>query len=80
MTLVDEFARKVAVERFGLPLCLHLPIAARDEADIRTFIGDITDIVVPGTPNKALLVHAVPQNEIDFRLPVQRTRTISTPR
>jgi hypothetical protein len=70
MTLVDEFARSQASQRFGLPLCLHIPIAARDELAVRTYVGDVTEVIVPGTPSKALLVNAVMLSEINPRIPI----------
>ena len=70
MTLVDEFARSQASQRFGLPLCLHIPIAARDELAVRTYVGDVAEVIVPGTPSKALLVNAVMLSEINPRIPI----------
>lgn len=70
MTLVDQFARTLATERFGLPLCLHIPIAARDEAAIHSHIGRVVDVLVPGTPPKALLVETTPSAELDAMLPI----------
>lgn len=70
MILVDEFARRHATERYGLPLCLHIPIAARDEAAIHTHVGRVVDVLVPGTPPKALLVEVAPLVERDTMLPI----------
>jgi hypothetical protein len=70
MTLIDEFARRLATERFGLPLCLHIPIAARDEAAIHSHVGRVVDVLVLGTPPKALLVETTPSVELDAMLPI----------
>lgn len=70
MILVDEFARALATERFGLPLCLHLPIAARDEAAIHSHIGQVVEVIVSGTPPRALLVETAPPVELDVTLPI----------
>lgn len=70
MTIIDEFARNVASQRFGLPTCLHIPVAARDETALRTYVGEIAEIMVTGVPNKALLVKVVAQAEINPRLPI----------
>lgn len=70
MALVDEFARRLATERFGLPLCLHIPIAARDEAAIYSHVGCVIDVLVPGTPPKAVLVDTTCPVTIDATLPV----------
>lgn len=68
MSLVDEFARDLATQRFGLPLCLHVPIAARDAAAIHSHVGRVIEVVIPGTPNMALLVETVMQVEINPKL------------
>lgn len=70
MALIDEFARDFATLRFGLPLCLHVPIAARDEEAIHSHVGRVIEVVVPGAPNSALLVETAPQVEINPRLPI----------
>ncbi|MHB8743610.1 MAG: hypothetical protein ACYC9L_10850 [Sulfuricaulis sp.] len=70
MTLVDEFARKQAAEKFGLPLCLHLPIAARDETAIHSHVGHVVDVLASGTPPMALLIETTMQVEIDSTLPI----------
>jgi hypothetical protein len=70
MILVDEFARTLATERFGLPLCLHIPIAARDEAAIHSHVGRVVDVLVPGAPPEAVLVETTPSVELDAMLPI----------
>ena len=68
MIQVDEFARNMATQRFGLPLCLHVPIAARDEAAIHSHVGRVSEVIAPGTPNLALLVEWELEVEINPRL------------
>jgi hypothetical protein len=70
MTLIDEFARRLATERFGLPLCLHIPIAARDEAAIHSHVGCVIDVLDPGTPPKAMLVDTTCSVALDATLPI----------
>ncbi len=72
MLEVDEYAEKMATERFGLPLCLHVPIAARDEATIRAYVGSVSKVLSPGTPNRALLVEIARQPQINKDLAIWR--------
>lgn len=70
MSTLDEFAHDLALRKFGLPPCLHIPVAARDEAAIRSHVGLVIDVVVPGTPNMALLVETPMPMDVDPRLPI----------
>lgn len=72
MIKVDEAARKVATERFALPPCVHVPIAARDEAAVRTYVGKICEVLVLGRPNKALLVEIDSIPRTNPNLPIWR--------
>jgi len=67
---IDARAKEKVLEKSGLPPCLHIPIAARNEDAIIRFIGKISDILVTGSPNKALLVSPYEVPEINFRLPI----------
>jgi hypothetical protein len=68
--LIDETAKGIAVNRWGLPECLHVPIAAVDEDAIRNYVGNIERVVSGRGLRKALLV-AVPEHvEIDPLLPI----------
>ncbi len=67
---VDEAAREIALRRSVLPECLHVPIAAVDEAAITDFIGEIVEVVRPGSPNKALKVRSKPPAPRDPRYPI----------
>ena len=67
---IDEQAKEIAVKKFVLPPCLHIPIAATDENAITKYIGEVMEILVPGKPNKALLIHPHAPPEINVRLPI----------
>lgn len=69
---IDHIARNNALNRYVLPECLHVPTAALNEEAIRTYIGDIVQILAKGTPNKAFLVRAKEPPPIDDRLPIWR--------
>lgn len=69
-TLIDEHAAKVAIERYALPPCLHVPIAARDENAVRKYVGGISKVLVPGTPSRALLVEVDRHPQGDDDLPI----------
>src|ERR1043165_8276100 len=68
--LMDNAAREVALTRWALPECLHVPIAAVDENAIATYIGEIEQILVDGSPRKALLVRTKEPPPIDTRFPI----------
>jgi hypothetical protein len=67
---IDEDARALAVTRFALPLCLHIPIAAKDEGALQRFVGRIETVLTGDRPMKALLVRAYDLPEQDARLPI----------
>jgi hypothetical protein len=68
--LVDHAAREIALTRRALPDCLHVPIAAVDEAAIKTYIGDIECVLAHGSPRKAFIVKIKEQPSADLRLPI----------
>jgi hypothetical protein len=68
--LTDEAAKEVALRRWALPECLHVPIAAVDEEAIRNYIGIVEQVLIGGSPNKALLVIVPEMREIDPLLPI----------
>ena len=68
--LVDETAKGIALNRWALPECLHVPIAAVDEDAIGNYVGDVERVVSGRGLRKALLV-AVPESAaIDPLLPI----------
>ena len=68
--LIDKAAREVALTRWALPECLHVPIAAVDEAAITAYIGEIEAVLAGGSPRKALLVRIKEPPSIDTQLPI----------
>ena len=68
--LVDEAAKEVALRRWALPECLHVPIAAVDESAIRDYIGGVEQILVGRSGRKALLVRIPEPPKIDPALPI----------
>lgn len=68
--LLDNAARDIALTRSVLPECLHVPIAAVDEAAIATYIGEIEQVLADGSPRKAFLVRTKEPPPIDTQLPI----------
>ncbi|WP_339744378.1 hypothetical protein [uncultured Maricaulis sp.] len=54
---IDTAAREQVLHTFGIPECLHVPVAAVDEAAIHTHIGEIVQHLGRRTPPGAFLVH-----------------------
>ena len=71
---IDAYAREIAITRYALPPCVHVPVAARDEHAIQTYIGNISLVLTPGSPNRALLVETHKAAEINNRLPIWRLK------
>lgn len=67
---IDRIARDIALRRYVLPECLHVPIAAVTEEAITIYIGDIVQTLSKGTSNNAFLVQAKKPPSIDDRLPI----------
>jgi hypothetical protein len=68
--LIDEIAKDVALKRWALPECLHVPIAAVDEEAIRNYIGAVERVVSGRGLRKALLVMVPERAPIDPSLPI----------
>ncbi len=68
--VIDEVAKEVALRRWNLPECLHVPVAAVDEDAIRNYIGTVEQVLAGGSPNRALLVTVPETAEIDPLLPI----------
>ena len=68
--MIDEVARERTLNRNGIPACLHVPIAAVDEAAIVTYVGQIRRTLSGGGRAKALLVEAYPPEPRDTRYPI----------
>ena len=67
---IDEEARDRALRVYALPICCHIPIAARNEAAIQKYIGKIARVLTPASPNKALLSHPYDAPPLNRRLPI----------
>jgi hypothetical protein len=57
-------------QRSGLPLCLYVPIAARDQTAIERYVGRIARFLEGGETSRALLVEAHDPPQRDTRLPI----------
>ena len=68
--MIDEIARDRALNRHGIPLCLHVPIAAVDEAAIATYVGEIRAVLSGGGVRRAFLVEAYRPEPRDPSLPI----------
>jgi hypothetical protein len=66
---IDEEAVRTP-KMSGLPLCLYVPIGARDQAAIERYVGRIARIVEGGDTNRAFLVEAYDPPQRDVRLPI----------
>lgn len=71
---IDTHAKEIAIKKYALPPCLHIPVAARDEYAIQKYIGNISLVLMAGNPNKALLVETHETPEINNRLPIWRLK------
>jgi len=68
--LIDETAKGIALNRWGLPECLHVPIAAVDEDAICSYVGNVERVVSGSGLRKALLVTVPERVGIDPFLPI----------
>lgn len=67
---IDYVAKEIALRKYGLPDCLHVPIAAVDQNAIESYIGTIDCELGSGSPSNAFLINAYPLPPIDDRLPI----------
>jgi hypothetical protein len=68
--LIDETAKDIALTRWALPECLHVPIAAVDEDAIRNYLGDMARVVSGRGLRSALLVTVPERVPIDPLIPI----------
>jgi len=68
--LIDHAAKEAALRRYGVPECLHVPIAAVDEAAIQNYIGEIQQALGRGSPAKAFVVQVKEPPPVDMRFPI----------
>lgn len=71
----DLLARDIALNRFGLPPCLLVPVAAVDLAAIETCIGTATRVISSRNRTNAVLIEAYPPALPDMRLPIWQLPT-----
>ena len=66
--MIDEIAREMALKRYGIPLCLHVPVAAVDEGAITRYVGEIISILSGAGARRAFLVRRYdpPTRELDY--------------
>src|SRR4051812_31222889 len=68
--LVDSAARDLALTRWALPECLHVPTGAVGEVAITTYIGEIERGLADGSPRRALLVRTKEPPSVDAAFPI----------
>ena len=69
-TEVDATATAIATEKFGLPPCLHVPIAALDVDTLERYVGRIMRVLAPGDPQKAVCLRVSQREVVNPRLPI----------
>ena len=74
MFSIDAYAKEVALTRYALPPCVHVPVAARDEDAVQKYIGNISLVLKAGSPNGALLVEPHETPATNNRLPIWRLK------
>jgi hypothetical protein len=71
MTIRETDQEAVRIpQRSGLPPCLYVPVAARDEAAIERYVGRVIQVLAGGPPPGAFLVEAHEPPQRDARLPI----------
>ena len=71
---IDAYAKEIALTRYALPPCVHVPVAARNECAIQKYVGNISLVLIGGRPNRALLVEPHETPAINNRLPIWRLK------
>jgi len=66
--MIDEIAREMALKRYGIPPCLHVPVAAVDERAITRYVGEIVSTLSGAGTRRAFLVRRSdpPAAELDY--------------
>lgn len=67
---IDDHAKEIVVQRFALPACLHIPIAARSFDDLETYVGKIERVIAPSSPPNAVLLNVEFTSPEDGNLPI----------
>jgi hypothetical protein len=68
--MIDEIARNLAITRYGMAECVHVPIGAVDETAITAYVGEVQKVLSDGPARKALLVLARAPSTHDPRFPI----------
>jgi hypothetical protein len=68
--LIDAVAKEIAIRKWGVPECLHVPIAAVDENAVENYVGEIVQKLGSRSPSGALVVRAYDPPPIDTRFPI----------
>lgn len=68
--MIDAVAKEVAIRKWGVPECLHVPIAAVDESAVRNYVGDIVQKLGTRSSAGALVVRTYDAPPVDRRLPI----------
>lgn len=67
---IDKHAKEMAIEKFALPPCVHIPVAAKTEKSIHKYIGNTSQILAGGHPKKALLIDCFELPPKNLKLPI----------
>jgi len=67
---VDKHAKEIAIKKFGLPPCVHIPVAARTEQALNQYIGTTNRVLAGGKPKKALLINCFELPPKNLNLPI----------
>ena len=67
---IDHEARARALNVYALPVCCHVPIAARTEDAIERYVGRSAPIVSSAARLEALLVQPYDASPRNLRLPI----------
>eukprot|EP01034_Spumella_vulgaris_P019849 gene19849-25396_t len=68
--MIDPIASDRALNRFGIPTCLHVPIGAVNEEAITDYVGDIVQVLSGRGARTAFLVRAHPAPQLDPQYPI----------
>ena len=71
MTLAhDTTAQNIALRQWGIPECLHVPVAAVDEDALEKYVGKIVQ-TLSGKPHRRAFLIEIPEPPVrDARLPI----------
>lgn len=73
---IDKHAKEIAIKKFGLPPCVHIPIAAKSKAVLNHYIGNTLQVIADGSPPKALLINCFELPARNLRLPIWKLESV----